>query len=68
MTSAGCAAVDELKADLPTTSIFTYDGKLIGVPYNNDFRVLIYNAAHLTDGGRSACRKPRPNCWMPPGR
>lgn len=39
---------DELKADLPTTSIFTYDGKLIGVPYNNDFRVLIYNAAHLT--------------------
>lgn len=42
---------DALKADLPTTSIFTYDGKLIGVPYNNDFRVLIYNAAHLTAAG-----------------
>lgn len=38
---------DEMKADLPTNSIFTYNGALIGVPYNNDFRVMIYNKAHL---------------------
>ncbi|MES2432837.1 MAG: extracellular solute-binding protein [Pseudomonadota bacterium] len=49
---------DELKADLPTTSIFTYDGKLIGVPYNNDFRVLIYNAAHLTQAGVAVPKTP----------
>ncbi|MDY0871002.1 extracellular solute-binding protein [Dongia rigui] len=42
---------DDLKKDLPTTSIFTYDGKLIGVPYNNDFRVLIYNKGHLAKAG-----------------
>lgn len=45
---------DEIKADLPTTSIFTYDGKLIGVPYNNDFRVMIYNKAHLAAAGITA--------------
>lgn len=49
---------DELKADLPTTSIFTYDGKLIGVPYNNDFRVLIYNAAHLAQAGVAVPKTP----------
>lgn len=49
---------DELKADLPTTSIFTYDGKLIGVPYNNDFRVLIYNAGHLTAAGVAVPKTP----------
>ncbi len=42
---------DDLKKDLPTNSIFTYDGKLIGVPYNNDFRVLIYNKGHLAKAG-----------------
>jgi multiple sugar transport system substrate-binding protein len=42
---------DELKTDLPTTSIFTFDGKLIGVPYNNDYRVMIYNKAHLAAAG-----------------
>lgn len=49
---------DELKADLPTTSIFTYDGKLIAVPYNNDFRVLIYNAAHLAVAGVAVPKTP----------
>ena len=48
---------DDLKKDLPTTSIFTYDGKLVGVPYNNDFRVLIYNRAHLSKAGISAAPK-----------
>lgn len=38
-------------ADLPTSKIFTYDGKLIAVPYNNDFRVLIYNKGHLEKAG-----------------
>lgn len=49
---------EEFKADLPTTSIFTYDGKLIGVPYNNDFRVLIYNAAHLAQAGVAVPKTP----------
>jgi multiple sugar transport system substrate-binding protein len=47
----------DLKADLPTASIFTYDGKLIGVPYNNDFRVMIYNKAHLDKAGIAAAPK-----------
>jgi multiple sugar transport system substrate-binding protein len=42
---------DELKKDLPTTSIFTFNGKLIAIPYNNDYRVMIYNKAHLTKAG-----------------
>lgn len=36
-----------VKADLPTDAIFTYDGKLIALPYNNDFRLLILNQDHL---------------------
>jgi len=47
----------ELKADLPTTAIFTFDGKLIGVPYNNDYRVMIYNSAHLKAAGIAAAPK-----------
>ena len=41
----------DVLADIPTAAIFTYDGKLIGVPYNNDFRVMIYNKAHLDAAG-----------------
>lgn len=37
--------------DLPTTKIFTFDGKLIAAPYNNDFRILIYNKSHLEKAG-----------------
>lgn len=40
-----------LKADLPTDAIFTYDGKLIALPYNNDFRLLILNGDHLKKAG-----------------
>lgn len=43
-----------LAADLPTAKIFTYDGKLMAVPYNNDFRILILNKAHLDKAGVSA--------------
>lgn len=46
----GVVSADAL-ADVPTAAIFTYDGKLIGVPYNNDFRVMIYNKAHLDGAG-----------------
>jgi multiple sugar transport system substrate-binding protein len=38
-------------ADMPATSIFTYDKNLIGVPYNNDFRLLIFNRDHLKKAG-----------------
>lgn len=38
-------------ADIPTASIFRYDGKLLAVPYSNDFRILIYNKAHLDKAG-----------------
>lgn len=43
-----------LLADLPTSKIFTYDGKLMAAPYNNDFRVLIYNKQHLDKAGIKA--------------
>lgn len=38
-------------ADIPTAAIFTCDGKLIGVPDNNDFQVMIYKKAHLDAAG-----------------
>ncbi|PKR89979.1 ABC transporter substrate-binding protein [Pleomorphomonas diazotrophica] len=41
-------------ADIPTASIFRYDGKLLAVPYSNDFRILIYNKAHLEKAGIKA--------------
>ena len=37
--------------DLPATSIFTYDKKLIGIPYNNDYRLLIFNRQQLSAAG-----------------
>ncbi|BDA84433.1 hypothetical protein Sa4125_19750 [Aureimonas sp. SA4125] len=40
-----------LLADLPTAKIFQFDGKLLAVPYNNDFRILILNRDHLTRAG-----------------
>lgn len=43
-----------LIADLPTAKIFTYDGKLMAMPYNNDFRILIYNKAHLAKANIAA--------------
>ncbi len=44
-------------ADIPTASIFRYDGKLLAVPYSNDFRILIYNKAHLDKAGVKAAPK-----------
>lgn len=37
----------EAAADAPTSAIFAYDGKQLAIPYNNDFRIMIYNEAHL---------------------
>ena len=44
-------------SDTPAASIFRYDGKLLAVPYSNDFRVLIYNKAHLDKAGVAAAPK-----------
>ena len=40
-----------LRQDAPTEKIFTFDGKLIAMPYNNDYRVLILNAAQTKKAG-----------------
>jgi len=38
-------------ADIPSAKFFMVDGKLLAVPYANDFRVLIYNRDHLSRAG-----------------
>lgn len=40
--------------DAPTSKIFVYKGAQLAVPYNNDFRILIYNKAHLAKAGITA--------------
>lgn len=37
--------------DMAPASIFQSNGHLIGVPYTNDFRVMIINRKHFTDAG-----------------
>ncbi|MBL1418993.1 MAG: extracellular solute-binding protein [Alphaproteobacteria bacterium] len=44
----------EAIADAPTAKIFVYDGKQMAIPYNNDFRILIYNKSHLDEAGIAA--------------
>jgi multiple sugar transport system substrate-binding protein len=41
----------DTKSDIKGTSIFTIDGKLLGVPYTNDFRVMLVNKKHFADAG-----------------
>lgn len=41
----------ELAADMVTAGIFTYQGDLIGVPYSNDFRMMILNESHFAAAG-----------------
>ncbi len=41
-------------SDIPTTRAFVHDGKLLAVPYNNDFRILIYNRQMFASAGLSA--------------
>jgi len=38
-------------ADIGVAKIFTIDGKLLGVPYTNDFRVMLVNKKHFADAG-----------------
>ena len=40
-----------LRKDAPTEKIFTTDGKLIAMPYNNDYRILIVNTAKAKAAG-----------------
>lgn len=44
-------------ADAPTSAIFAYDGKQLAIPYNNDFRIMIYNEAHLKAANIEAAPK-----------
>lgn len=41
----------ETVKDIGASKIFTVDGKLLGVPYSNDFRVLLINKKHFEDAG-----------------
>lgn len=40
-----------LTADMPTTSVFTYNGALLGIPYVNDFRMQSINDAYFKSAG-----------------
>jgi multiple sugar transport system substrate-binding protein len=37
--------------DIGVAKIFTVDGKLLGMPYTNDFRVMLINKKHFADAG-----------------
>jgi multiple sugar transport system substrate-binding protein len=37
--------------DIGVSNIFTVDGKLLGVPYSNDFRVMLINKKQFADAG-----------------
>lgn len=49
----GLVNAEALK-DAPTAKIFVYGDAQLAVPYNNDFRILIYNKAHLKKAGITA--------------
>lgn len=42
---------DEDKADMPTLETFTIDGKILAVPYANDYRIAYYNKEHFEKAG-----------------
>lgn len=45
-------AIDaETVKDIAGSSIFTINGNLLGVPYTNDFRVMLINKKHFEDAG-----------------
>ena len=37
--------------DIAVAKIFSVDGKLLGIPYTNDFRVMLINKKHFEDAG-----------------
>lgn len=42
---------DEDKADMPTLETFSIDGKVLAVPYANDYRIAYYNKEHFKAAG-----------------
>lgn len=42
---------DEDKTDMPTLETFTIDGKILAVPYANDYRIAYYSKAHFEKAG-----------------
>lgn len=42
---------DEDKADMSTLETFTIDGKVLAVPYANDYRIAYYNKEHFKAAG-----------------
>ena len=38
-------------SDIGVANIFTVNGKLLGIPYTNDFRVMLVNKKHFADAG-----------------
>lgn len=55
MNSAGwleeIEMTDEDKADMPTLETFSIDGKVLAVPYANDYRIAYYNKEHFKAAG-----------------
>ncbi|MBP2449181.1 ABC transporter substrate-binding protein [Rhizobium leguminosarum] len=47
----------ETVKDIGVAKIFTVDGKLLGIPYTNDFRVMLVNKKHFADAGVSQMPK-----------
>lgn len=51
-------AIDaETVKDIAGSSIFTINGNILGIPYTNDFRVMLINRKHFTDAGISGTPK-----------
>ena len=42
---------DEVKADMPTLETFTKDGKVLAIPYANDYRLSYYNTEQFEKAG-----------------
>lgn len=42
---------EEEKADMPTLDTFTIEGKVLAVPYANDYRLSYYNTEHYKEAG-----------------
>lgn len=50
---------EEEKADMPTLETFTVDGKVLAVPYANDYRLSYYNTKQYEEAGI----EEEPNTW-----
>ena len=50
---------DEVKADMPTLETFTKDGKVLAIPYANDYRLSYYN----TEQFKNADITEEPQTW-----